>query len=29
MVLHVQLLKALYGCLRSALMFYKKLLADI
>ena len=29
MVLYVKLLKALYGCLRSALLFYKKLLADL
>ena len=29
MVLYVQLLKALYGCLHSALIFYRKLLADL
>ena len=29
MVLHEQLLKALYGCLRSALMLYKKLITHI
>ena len=29
MVLYVQVLKALYGCLCSALLFYKKLLADL
>ena len=28
-VLYVQLLKALYGCLGSTLLFYKKLLADL
>jgi hypothetical protein len=28
-VLHVKLQKALYGCLRSALLFYKKLLRDL
>ena len=29
MVLYVQLLKSLYGCLHIALLFYKKLLADL
>ena len=28
-VLYVHLLKALYGCLRNALLIYKKLLADL
>jgi hypothetical protein len=28
-VLYVKLLKALYGCLRSALLFYQKLLGDL
>jgi hypothetical protein len=28
-VLYVKLHKALYGCLRSALLFYKKLLRDL
>jgi hypothetical protein len=28
-VLYVKLKKALYGCLRSALLFYKKLLKDL
>ena len=29
MVLYVQLLKAIYGCLSSALPFYRKLLDDL
>ena len=29
MILYLQLLKALYGCLHSALIFYRKLLADL
>ena len=29
MLLHVQLLKALYECLRSALILYRKLLDDL
>ena len=29
MVLYVQLLKALYGCMYSVLLFYKKILSDI
>ena len=29
MVLYVQLLKALYRCLRSALIFYKKMMDDL
>jgi hypothetical protein len=28
-VLYVKLLKSLYGCLRSALLFYQKLLGDL
>ena len=28
-ILYVRLLKALYGCLRSALLFYRKLVKDL